>query len=100
MKNIVKVFAVSCSMLAAVSCTNKFEEINTDPDAYDRVPYTNVLAYVLTQGASQFGSDMDLGQWAGYFSAVQYLNDYNGYIPSNNTYGKRWYHYYWGHTQL
>ena len=100
MKNIVKVFAVSCSMLAAVSCTNKFEEINTDPDAYDRVPYTNVLAYVLTQGASQFGSDMDLGQWAGYFSAVQYLNDYNGYIPSNNTYGNRWYHCYWGHTQL
>ncbi len=100
MKKIVKVLAVSLSMLTAVSCTSSFEEINTDPDAYDKVPYTNMLAYVLTQGGKQFGGDMDLGEWCGYFSAIQYLNDYNGYIPSNNTYGNRWYHCYWGYTQL
>ena len=60
MKNIIKLLTVSCSLLTAVSCTNKFEEINTDPDAYDKVPATNMLAYVLTEGAKQFGGDLDI----------------------------------------
>lgn len=99
MKNILKVLAISFSMLA-VGCTGSFEEINTDPDAYNKVPYTNMLADVIRKTASEFGGDLDIAQWAGYVSEIQYLNDYSGYIPSNNTYGNRWYQCYWGHVQL
>ena len=101
MKNIYKVFAVSSLLFASsVGCTSSFEEINTDPDAFTSVPYTNVLANVIRRTADQFGGDLDVGQWAGYVSSIQYLNDYSGYIPTNNTYGNRWSHCYWGYTQL
>lgn len=100
MKNKIKTVAASLFILAtAVSCTNSFDEINTDPDAYSTVPYTNILGNVLRRSADQF-SALDIAQWAGYLSEVQYLNDYSGYIPTNNTYGNRWSHCYWGHVQL
>jgi len=101
MKNMIKGLAVSLSLLALTTgCTSSFDEINTDPDAYTSVPFTNILADVLRNSATQFGADLDIGQWAGYVSEIQYLNDYNGYIPTNNTYGNRWYHCYWGNVQL
>lgn len=99
MKNKFKTLAISF-LLLATGCTGSFDEINTDPDAYTKVPYTNILADVLRRTAEQFGGDLDIAQWAGYVSEIQYLNDYSGYIPSNNTYGNRWYQSYWGHVQL
>ena len=100
MSNKYKIWAVSLATMVATGCTGSFEEINTDPDAYSKVPYTNMLANVLRRTADQYGGDLDIAQWAGYVSEVQYLNNYGGYIPSNNTYGNRWYQTYWGHTQL
>ncbi|MBC5631233.1 SusD/RagB family nutrient-binding outer membrane lipoprotein [Parabacteroides hominis] len=100
MNNKYKIWAISLATMFATGCTGSFEEINTDPDAYSKVPYTNMLADVLRRTADQYGGDLDIAQWAGYVSEVQYLNNYGGYIPSNNTYGNRWYQTYWGHTQL
>lgn len=99
MKNKIKIWAIS-SIVFATGCTNSFDEINIDPDAYTKVPYTNILADVFVKYGEQFGDDRDIGQWAGYISEIQYLNDYSGYIPSNNTYGNRWYRCYWGNVQL
>lgn len=99
MKNRMKIWALSCLMFT-VGCTGSFEEINTDPDAYSKVPYTNVLGNVIRRTANQYNDDLDVAQWAGYVSEIQYLNDYSGFIPSNNTYGNRWSQSYWGHVQL
>lgn len=100
MNNKYKIWAVSLATMFAMGCTSSFEEINTDPDAYNKVPYTNMLGDVIRKTADQYGGVLDIGQWAGYLSEIQYLNDYSGYIPSNNTYGNRWYQSYWGYTQL
>ena len=99
MKNLFKILFLSCGLFMA-NCTSDFEEINTDPDAFTSVPYTNQLAYVISQGMNQWGTSLDVCQWAGYVSEVQYLNNYGGYTPTNNTYGNRWYNSYWGYTQL
>ncbi|MCE2617020.1 SusD/RagB family nutrient-binding outer membrane lipoprotein [Phocaeicola oris] len=101
MKSIFKTIALSASMMFMLSaCTSDFEEINTDPDAFTSAPYTNMLGYVITEGMQQWGTSLDVCQWAGYVSEVQYLNNYEGYTPTNNTYGNRWYNSYWGYTQL
>lgn len=81
MSNKYKIWAVSLATMVATGCTGSFEEINTDPDAYSKVPYTNMLANVLRRTADQYGGDLDIAQWAGYVSEVQYLNNYGGYIP-------------------
>lgn len=82
-------------------CTGSFDEINTDPDALSTVPATNILGDVLRSGATQQGGDMDgYGTFAGYIVKIQYLDDLGGLIPSNNTYGNRWYNCYWGNKQL
>lgn len=99
MKNLFKILFLSCGLFMT-GCTSDFEEINTDPDAFASAPYTNMLGYVITQGMNQWGTSLDVCQWAGYVSAVQYLNNYGGYTPTNNTYGNRWYNSYWGYTQL
>ncbi len=100
MNNNYKIWAVSLATMFATGCTSSFEEINTDPDAYNKVPYTNVLGNVIRKTADQYGGVLDIAQWAGYVSEIQYLNDYSGYIPSNHTYGNRWYQTYWGYVQL
>jgi len=101
MKKIFTILTLSVLVLTTqTGCTGKFEEINTDPDAYSTAPYTNMLAYVLQRTASQWLTNLDIAQWAGYVSEIQYLNDYSGYTPSNNTYGNRWFASYWGHVQL
>lgn len=99
MKNILKLSAIA-SLIFAVSCTSSFDDVNTDPDAYVKVPYTNVLGNVIRKTAGQFGDDLDIAMWAGYIVKIQYIDDYSGYIPTNNTYGNRWYQCYWGHVQL
>lgn len=101
MKNIFKISVLASLLIAAPSCTGDFEEINTDPDAYSTAPTTNILADVLYHTANQFGDNLaGLSLWSGYISNLQYIDDYSGYIPSNNTYGNKWYRCYWGHVQL
>ena len=68
MSNKYKIWAVSLAAMVATGCTRSFEEINTDPDAYSKVPYTNMLADVLRRTADQYGGDLDIAQWAGYVS--------------------------------
>lgn len=99
MKNILKISAIA-SMMFAVSCTSSFEEVNTNPDAYSKAPHTNVLGNVIRKTASEFGGDLDVSTWAGYVVKIQYLDNYAGYLPTNNTYGNRWYQCYWGYVQL
>ena len=99
MKNKFKIWALSFVMIAT-GCTGSFDEINTNPDAYTEVPFTNMLANVLRRTGEQWGNELDIAQWAGYLSEIQYLNNYGGYIPSNNGYGNRWYHSYYGNVQL
>lgn len=104
MKNILKTSAVAslaALLLLSSGCTDDFDEINTDPDAYDSAPTTNMLGYVLRYTASQFGDNMPgLSLWCGYNSNLQYIDDYSDYIPSNNTYGNKWYACYYNHVQL
>ena len=100
MKNILKYFALVSALVLAFSCTKDFEKINTDPDAYTEVPATNQLAYVLSQTAVQFGDITGPTIWAGYMSKLSYIDQYNDYIPTNNTYGNKWQRVYWASTQL
>lgn len=83
------------------SCTKSFDEVNTDPDALVEVPPTNILANVIRNTGEQFGGDIDgYGTFAGYIVKIQYLDYMAGLIPSNNTYGNRWYACYYNNTQL
>jgi hypothetical protein len=102
MKNIInKTAALLFSLLALYSCTGNFEEINTDPDALNDVPPTNVLVYVLRTTAEQFGGDMDgFGTYAGYISKIQYMDNLGGVVPTNNTWGNRWINCYRSNEQL
>lgn len=89
------------SVTLITSCTDSFEDINTDPDALATVPATNILGDVLRKTADSHGGDMDgYGTFAGYIVKIQYLDYMSGLIPSNNTYGNRWYNCYWSNTQL
>ena len=100
MKNMLK-YSILASVLAlALACTKDFEKINTDPDAYTTVPATNMLAYVQSQTAVQIGDITGPTIWAGYMSKLSYIDQYNDYIPTNNTYGNKWQRVYWGSVQL
>src|SRR5690606_11750077 len=103
MKKIVRLFGFPTLLAALVlsGCTKSFERINTDPDALPDVPVTNMLANVLRNTASSFGGDVDgYGTFAGYIVTIQYLDYMSGLIPTNNTYGNRWYACYYNSTQL
>jgi hypothetical protein len=82
-------------------CTGSFEDINTDPDAYVDVPATNMLGNVIRRSAEQIGGDMDgYGTYAGYIVKIQYMDYLGGLVPTNNTFGNRWYNCYYSNTQL
>ena len=102
MKKIMNKWAVILLVTALMSaCTGNFEEINTDPDAMNYAPHTNVLGNVLRRTAEQMGGDLDgFGTWAGYISKIQYPDDMSGAIATNNTFGNRWSNCYWGNEQL
>ena len=44
------------ALLLASSCTKNFEDINTNPNDPDQAPMTNVLAYVIQDLSSRFGT--------------------------------------------
>lgn len=103
MKNIFKtgLMSLATSALLLTGCTSSFDEVNTDPDAYTKVPHTNVLARALVRNASDMGGDMDgYGTWAGYMVKIQYMDYMADFIPSNNTYGNRWSGAYFSMSQL
>ena len=100
MKNILKYTLLASSLVLAFACTKDFEKINTDPDAYTEVPATYQLAYVMSQTAVQIGDITGPTIWAGYMCKLSYIDQYNDYIPTNNTYGNKWQRVYWGATQL
>lgn len=102
MKNILKITtAFVVSILLFFACTGSFDDINTDPDAYPSVPYTNMLAYVFRNTGERMGNDLDgYGTFAGYIVKIQYLDYMNGLTPDNNTYGNRWAACYTNNTQL
>ncbi|KGE13716.1 hypothetical protein DI53_2509 [Sphingobacterium deserti] len=103
MKSKISKFIIGAFVLAATtgSCTKSFEEINTDPDAFEEVPPTNLLANVLRNTGESFGGDIDgYGTFAGYIVKIQYLDYMAGLTPTNNTYGNRWAACYYNITQL
>ena len=103
MKRIVSLVGLPALLTALIlaGCTKSFERINTDPDALPDVPVTNMLANVLRNSAASFGGDIDgYGTFAGYIVKIQYLDYMSGLIPTNNTYGNRWYACYYNITQL
>lgn len=102
MKNrINKILAFGFSVLLLTGCTNSFYDINTDPDAYSEIPFTNQLAYVIRNTGDRMGNDMDgYGTFAGYIVKIQYMDNLSGLIPSNNTYGNRWAACYGNNAQM
>ena len=98
-----KIFAVAfIAALFITGCTDRFEEINTDPDRAKDAPATNVLAFVLRYHASQFHdpwNDMnEPSTYGGHLAKIQYIDEarynfrpgvvenkwYYGYIQLNN----------------
>lgn len=103
MKKIIYICAVATLLVTALlsACTGKFEEINTNPDALNDVPPTNVLGDVIRRTADQVGNDIDgFGTFAGYICKIQYPDNLNGLTASNNSFGNRWANCYFGNEQL
>ena len=101
-----KKFYISVVAIAALtlglnsSCTEDFDEINTNPDAYTTAPATNMLANSLYAMSVQWGDEKSrLSDWAGYLVA-SYENETFSYLPSYNEFGNKWYTTYTQNTQL
>lgn len=90
--------------LLTVSCTDSFEEVNTDPDRAKDAPATNVLAYVLRYHSSTYYDSWnnmnEPSTYAGHLAKIQYIDEaryafrpgvveskwYQGYITLQNIY--------------
>lgn len=101
MKNILKLTTLASlvTTLMLGSCTNNFEDINSDPDALEIGSSTNMLGYVLRETASVQGGFDATEAWAGYISKIQYMDNYS-YLPTNNTYGNKFSNCYRMNVQL
>ena len=101
MKNILKLTTLAslATTLMLGSCTNNFEDINSDPDALETGSSTNMLGYVLRATASVQGGFDATEAWAGYISKIQYMDNYS-YLPTNNTYGNKFSNCYRMNVQL
>jgi hypothetical protein len=102
MKKIMNILtAILLTAVLMPACTGEFEDINTDPDALNYAPHTNILAYVLRYTADQFGNDIDgYGTYDGYISKIQYMDNLEGVVPTNNSFGNRWHACYVCNEQL
>lgn len=102
-KYIGKIFAFTfLTALLVTACTDKFEEINTDPDRAKNAPATNVLAYVLRYHSDTFydawNNLNEPSTYGGQIAKIQYIDEaryqyrpgvvenkwYYGYIQLNN----------------
>ena len=101
MKNIIRMAAVAAAVALSLSaCTEKFEEINTDPDAYSTAPVTNILGYCIVNMATNWGDELThLSDWMGYTALAYDAPTYN-ILPTNNEFGNRWYQSYTLYPQL
>lgn len=67
------------SVLTISSCTESFEDINTDPDRAKDAPATNVMAYVIRYyGSTFFDAWADMNEpstYAGYLAKIQYIDE-------------------------
>jgi len=75
-----KIFAITfIALLFTVSCTDKFAEINTDPNRAKDAPATNVLAFVLRYHSSTFHdawNDMnEPSTYGGHLAKIQYIDE-------------------------
>ncbi|WP_400261202.1 SusD/RagB family nutrient-binding outer membrane lipoprotein [Sphingobacterium sp. SG20118] len=103
MNNLIKKISIPVSLMALIisGCTKDFEKINTNPDALDHGPPLNILANVFRNTGQSFGGDVDgYGTFAGYIVKIQYMDYMSGLVPTNNTFGNRWYACYYNNTQL
>ncbi|WP_159471641.1 SusD/RagB family nutrient-binding outer membrane lipoprotein [Dyadobacter sp. 3J3] len=70
------------------SCTDDFEEINTNPNSPVQAPITNVLGYVLTDfNMNYFGVIGDMNEpstYAGQLGKLQYIDDSRYMFTSTN----------------
>ena len=98
-----KIFVLTfITIMLVVGCTDKFAEVNTDPDRAKDAPATNVLAFVLRYHSDTFDdrwNDMNEPEtYGGQLSIMQYIDEsrynfrpatvenkwYYGYIQLNN----------------
>jgi hypothetical protein len=79
------------------SCTEKFQEINTDPDRAKDAPATNVMAFTLRYlGSSYFDVWADMNEpstYAGYLAKIQYIDEAR-YTYRPGTVENNWYYGY------
>ncbi len=72
-------------MLFAVSCTNDFEEINTDPNAFNSAPATNAFAGIVKETLDLVGGQMNERwgiHWASYIGGAGGQNAKYGFTGS------------------
>ena len=75
-RNKIYVAAMTGLMVIASSCTKNFEEINTNPNAPDEAPMTNVLGYVISSLGYRFGETEMIypGSFAGHITKANYTD--------------------------
>lgn len=85
------------SILFLAGCTDRFEEINTDPDRAKDAPATNVLAYVLTywpDNLNDVWADMnEPSTYGGHLAKIQYIDEARYNFRPTTVEGK-WYDIY------
>lgn len=93
-----KILAVTfITTLFIAGCTDKFEEINTDPDRAKDAPATNVLAFVLRYHSDTFydawNNLNEPSTYGGHLAKIQYIDEarYN-YRPG--VVENKWYYTY------
>ena len=97
-KNIIKfsfLFLFAAFLLSG--CTDKFEEINTDPDRAKDAPATNVLAFVLRYWTAPMHdpwNDMnEPSSYGGYIAKIQYIDEAR-YAFRPGVVENKWYYTY------
>lgn len=99
MKKYIIKFAVLTSLFVLVfsSCTDSFEDVNTDPDRAKDAPATNVMAFVIRYYCSTFfdvWADMnEPSTYAGYLAKIQYIDE-SRYVFRTTTVENNWYYGY------
>ncbi len=87
MRNICKPWMALMAVLLMTNCTGSFEDVNTYPDAFEKVPPTNLLAFVLQGSAQTFGEiRSSYDTFGGYIVPIQYFEYMGDLIPSKNEY--------------
>ena len=85
------------SMFIFIGCTEKFKDINTDPDRAKDAPATNVLAFTLRYyGSTFFDPWADMNEpstYGGYLAKIQYIDEAR-YVYRDVTINNDWYYSY------